>query len=138
MFLPAGQMLQLDRVIEVSGPRIVCEMDIDAGHWVFPLHFPGDPVFPGCLLIEAAGQTVAVHGWHAGLRGNPRMAKVSASFESPVIATDRRLRLTGTVRTRRGICFGAVEITADGRAVATVETVIAVVARCGERLPALA
>lgn len=138
MFLPMGRMLQLNRVIEVSGSHIVCEMDIDSGHWVFPPHFPGDPIFPGCLLIEAAGQTVAVYGWHSGLRGNPRMAKVSASFASPVLCSDRCIRLTGTVRTRRGICFGTVEIAAEGRPVATVETAIAIVEHCGSRQPALA
>ena len=127
-YLPVGQMLQIDRVDQIAGDRIVCEMHIDASHWVFPLHFPDDPIFPGCLLIEAAGQVVALYGWEAGLRGRPRMAKVSAAFEQPVLAEDTRLTLTATVRRRRNMCFGSVEIRAGERLVGTVEPVIVVLA----------
>ena len=125
-FLPVGQMLQIDRVCQVDGERIVCEMDVDPEHWVFPMHFPGDPIFPGSLLIEAAGQAVALWGWEAGLRGRPRMAKVNAEFENPVLADDATLTLTAVVRRRRNICLGKVEILAGKRRVGTVEPVIVV------------
>jgi 3-hydroxymyristoyl/3-hydroxydecanoyl-(acyl carrier protein) dehydratase len=127
-FLPVGQMLQLDRVTTVAGECITAEMDLDPQHWVFPLHFPGDPVFPGCFLIEAAGQLVALWGWEAGLRGRPRMARASAEFESPVCAADRTVTLKGVVRRRRNMCFGTVQVMAGQRTVATIETVIVVVA----------
>ena len=127
-FLPVGQMLQLDRVTAVDGESITAEMDVTSEHWVFPLHFPGDPVFPGCFLIEAAGQLVALWGWEAGLRGRPRMARASAEFESPVCAADRRVVLQGKVRRRRNMCFGTVSVMAGERTVATIEAVIVVVA----------
>jgi len=126
-FLPVGQMLQLDRVTAVAGERITAEMDVSPGHWVFPMHFPGDPVFPGCFLIEAAGQLVALWGWDAGLRGRPRMAKASAEFESPVCADDKTVTLDGSVRRRRNMCFGTVSFLASGRAVAKIDVVIVVV-----------
>ena len=127
-FLPVGQMLQLDRVLTVDGECITAEIDVHPEHWVFPLHFPGDPVFPGCFLIEAAGQLVALWGWEAGLRGRPRMAKANAEFESPVCAADKTVSLNGTVRRRRNMCFGTVNVTAGGRTVAKIEAVIVVVA----------
>lgn len=127
-FLPVGQMLQLDRVTAVDGERITAEMDVTAEHWVFPLHFPGDPVFPGCFLIEAAGQLVALWGWESGLRGRPRMAKASSEFESPVYAADKTVTLEGTVRRRRNMCFGTVNFAVGGRTVARIEVVIVVVA----------
>jgi len=127
-FLPVGQMLQLDRVTAVDDCSITAEMDVSPEHWVFPMHFPGDPIFPGCFLIEAAGQLVALWGWEAGLRGRPRMAKASADFESPVFATDRTVTLKGSVRRRRNMCFGTVNVLAGERTVATIETVIVVVA----------
>ncbi|MGH7988814.1 MAG: 3-hydroxyacyl-ACP dehydratase FabZ family protein, partial [Limisphaerales bacterium] len=71
IFLPVKQMLQIDRVLTINEGHIVCEMDISR-HWVFPMHFPSDPIFPGSLLIEAAGQVVAIWAWHVGLRGHPR------------------------------------------------------------------
>lgn len=131
IYMPIGRMLQIDRVAEVDGEHIVCEMDVGSGHWVFPLHFPGDPIFPGSLLIEAAGQVVAIWGWHSGLRGKPRLARVSAAFERPVLPHDLHLTLRATVRRRGRICVGAVEIAASGRRVATVEPVIAIVPDVG-------
>lgn len=127
MYLPVGQMLQIDRVLSVGGNEIVCEMDLGTGHWVFPLHFPGDPIFPGCLLVEAAGQVVAIWGWHAGLRGRPRMAKVTASFECAVAEADGPLTLKASVKLRKNICFGSVAISARGRPVATVEPTLVIV-----------
>jgi 3-hydroxymyristoyl/3-hydroxydecanoyl-(acyl carrier protein) dehydratase len=126
-FLPVGQMLQLDRVTSVDGEHITAEMDVSTEHWVFPMHFPGDPVFPGCFLIEAAGQLVALWGWDAGLRGRPRMAKTSGDFESPVRAEDRTVTLEGAVRRRRNMCFGTVNFRAGERPVAKIEVVIVVV-----------
>jgi len=130
-YLPIGQMLQLDRVLAVDGEKIVAEMDVNPEHWVFPMHFPGDPIFPGCFLIEAAGQLVALWGWEAGLRGRPRMARASAEFESPVLAEDRTVTLRGAVRRRRNMCFGTVEVQAGGRNVARIEAVIVVVTANG-------
>jgi 3-hydroxymyristoyl/3-hydroxydecanoyl-(acyl carrier protein) dehydratase len=127
-FLPVGQMLQLDRVTAVAGECITAEMDVSPEHWVFPMHFPGDPIFPGCFLIEAAGQLVSLWGWEAGLRGRPRMAKVSAEFKRPVVATDRTVTLQGTVQRRRNMCFGTVTVVAGERTVAKIEAVIVVVA----------
>lgn len=126
-FLPVGQLLQLDRVTGIGGASITAELDITPDHWAFPLHFPGDPVFPGCLLIEAAGQLVMVWGWEVGLRGRPRLARANAEFKRPVLATDRTLILRGTVRRRRNMCFGAVTCVVGDETVATIEAVIAVV-----------
>ena len=126
MFLPTGLMLMLDRVCHVKGPALVCEMDV-LSHWVFPLHFPADPIFPGTLLIEAAGQAVAVWAWHAGFRGRPRLGKVSARYFSPVVPQDRTITLRATVRNRKCVFTGRVEISVFERKVAEVESVIFVI-----------
>ena len=126
-FLPVGQMLQLDRVTAVAGDSITAEMHLSPEHWVFPMHFPGDPIFPGCFLIEAAGQLVALWGWEEGLRGRPRMARASAEFENPVYATDPTVTLKGAVRRRRNMCFGTVHVLAGDRTVAKIEAVIVIV-----------
>jgi 3-hydroxymyristoyl/3-hydroxydecanoyl-(acyl carrier protein) dehydratase len=59
IFLPVGQMLQVHKIGHVSDGKIVGERRISEEDWFFPLHFPSDPIFPGSLLIEGAGQVVA-------------------------------------------------------------------------------
>jgi 3-hydroxyacyl-[acyl-carrier-protein] dehydratase len=53
--------LMLDRVTElVPGEYAVAEKDILATDDVFRGHFPGHPLFPGVLQLEAMAQTGAV------------------------------------------------------------------------------
>ena len=53
--------LFLDRVIElVPGEYVVAEKDLLPTLDVFRGHFPGHPVFPGVLQLEAIAQAVAV------------------------------------------------------------------------------
>ena len=126
VYLPVEQMLQIDRVTEVTADTIRCEMDLTS-HWVFPLHFPGNPIFPACLMIEAAGQAIAIWAWHQKVPGNPRLARVGASFESAVRSEDGVLSFVGKLRKRRNICVGDVELFCGSRRVATVEETLAFV-----------
>jgi len=126
-FLPGGQMLQLDRVCEIAGNRIVAEVDVQR-HWVFPVHFPGDPIFPGTFLIEGAGQTVATWAWHAGFRGRPRLLRVFSKFEHPVLPEDETVRFDASVRQRKNLFSGKVELFTTGRRVALIELVVMVLA----------
>jgi 3-hydroxymyristoyl/3-hydroxydecanoyl-(acyl carrier protein) dehydratase len=124
VYLPVEQMLQIDRVLEVTADAIRCEMDLEQ-HWVFPLHFPGDPIFPACLMIEAAGQAIAIWAFHHQVAGQPRLARVNASFSSGVRPDDGVLSLVGRVRRRRNICVGTVQLFVGERAVAEVEETLA-------------
>jgi len=126
-YLPVEQMLQIDRVTEATETEIRCEMDLTQ-HWVFPLHFPGNPIFPACLMIEAAGQAIAIWAWHYQMPGNPRLARVKASFESAVRREDGVLSFVGKIRRRKNICVGEVELFCGTRRVAVVEETLAWVA----------
>ena len=73
--LPAPPMLMLDRIttIDVDGGahkrgHIVAELDIRPDLWFFECHFPGDPVMPGCLGLDAMWQLV---GFWLGWSGSP-------------------------------------------------------------------
>ncbi len=73
--LPAPNMLMLDRItnIQVEGGKhgkgeLIAELDIHPDLWFFQCHFPGDPVMPGCLGLDAMWQLV---GFHLGWLGNP-------------------------------------------------------------------
>lgn len=60
-FLPTGRMRQLTNVSDRTGGKIEGEVDLSRADWIFADHFPGDPVFPGSLLVEAAGLEANVH-----------------------------------------------------------------------------
>ncbi|MCB1723103.1 MAG: 3-hydroxyacyl-[acyl-carrier-protein] dehydratase FabA [Chromatiaceae bacterium] len=73
--LPVPNMLMMDRITRIadSGGRhgkgeIVAELDIHPDLWFFDCHFPGDPVMPGCLGLDAMWQSV---GFFLAWLGNP-------------------------------------------------------------------
>ena len=73
--LPEPPMLMIDRVTEISADggahgkgHVVAEYDISPDLWFFACHFPGDPVMPGCLGLDALWQLT---GFNLGWRGMP-------------------------------------------------------------------
>jgi 3-hydroxyacyl-[acyl-carrier protein] dehydratase / trans-2-decenoyl-[acyl-carrier protein] isomerase len=77
--LPLPGMLMMDRIVHIAegegafGKGLVqAELDIRPDLWFFACHFPGDPVMPGCLGLDALWQLLGFFlGWK-GFRGRGR------------------------------------------------------------------
>lgn len=56
-------VLMVDRIVEYDpdAKRIVGIKAVTASEWFFQGHFPGLPVMPGVLQVEALAQTMAVY-----------------------------------------------------------------------------
>lgn len=116
--------LLIDRVVElVPGEYAVAEKDILATDDVFRGHFPGRPVFPGVLQLEALAQTGAV----AVLSQPEARGKIvlfaradEVRFRRPVVPGDtlrlemRLLKSRGAVGKGEGRAFVGSELAASG------------------------
>lgn len=83
--LPVPNMLMLDRISHISDHggeygkgEIVAELDISPDLWFFDCHFPGDPVMPGCLGLDAMWQLV---GFFLAWKGNQGRGRALGSGE---------------------------------------------------------
>jgi 3-hydroxyacyl-[acyl-carrier-protein] dehydratase len=56
-------ILMVDRIVEydAAAKRIVGLKAVTASEWYFQGHFPGLPVMPGVLQVEALAQTMAIY-----------------------------------------------------------------------------
>ena len=77
--LPVNNMLMLDRISEINADggefgrgQIIAELDIRPDLWIFDCHFPGDPVMPGCLGLDALWQLVGFFLAWSGFPGKGR------------------------------------------------------------------
>ncbi len=83
--LPVGNMLMLDRIVEINNDggeygrgQIIAELDVKPDLWFFDCHFPGDPVMPGCLGLDALWQLL---GFFLGWSGHPGKGRALGAGE---------------------------------------------------------
>ncbi|MFM8396012.1 MAG: 3-hydroxyacyl-ACP dehydratase FabZ [Acidobacteriota bacterium] len=125
-------MLLIDRVVEIEPlKRIVAIKNITINEEVFEGHFPGAPVFPGVMIIEAMAQTGAVLLFREIPNREEKLLYFTgieeARFRRPVVPGDQ-LRLEATVlKYRMGYAKLRAEATVDGQVVAeaTITSVLA-------------
>ena len=100
--LPAPNMLMMDRIIEINDNGgefgkgyIVAELDINPDLWFFGCHFPGDPVMPGCLGLDAMWQLVGFFlGWKGGPGKGRALGVGEVKFTGQVLPTAKKVTYT--------------------------------------------
>lgn len=86
-----GQALLVDGIAQIAKDyrSIVSFYTVPEKTWWTEVHFPGQPIMPGVLLIEAAAQTGALLVACAGAVGQPLLVKVDKiRFFNPVHPLD--------------------------------------------------
>lgn len=129
-------MLLVDRILElVPGERVVGIKNVTRNEQFFNGHFPGHPVMPGVLIVEAMGQTGGVLLLNSV--ENPETKVVyfmgfdNVKFRKPVTPGDQIRFTVEMLLFRRGICKmkGAAHV--DNTLVAEAEMSAAIIDRQG-------
>ncbi len=96
--LPVPPMLMFDRIAEIADAggaydkgRIVAELDINPDLWFFNCHFPGDPVMPGCLGLDALWQLVGFFLTWSELPGHGRALGAKDVKFSGMVTPDAKI-----------------------------------------------
>lgn len=97
--LPMPNMLMVDRVVSITEDggangkgEIIAELDITPDLWFFDCHFPGDPVMPGCLGLDAMWQLVGFFlGWKGGLGRGRALGVGELKFTGQVLPTAKKV-----------------------------------------------
>ena len=127
-FLPHRYpFILVDRIIElVPGERVVGLKNVTINEPFFQGHFPGTPVMPGVLIVEAMAQAGGVLVYISRSEENSKgliyfMGIDKARFRQPVIPGDQLILEIMWTRRRGNVSRMSGKATVDGTLVAEAE-----------------
>ena len=125
--------LFVDKIIELTDTVIVGVKNVTFNEWFFPGHFPGNPVMPGVLQIEALAQTGGILCINAMPKGeyDTYFLKIdNCKFKQMVRPGDTMLlKMELTSPIRRGICEMRGTVYVGGKVTTEADLVAQVVKR---------
>jgi UDP-3-O-[3-hydroxymyristoyl] N-acetylglucosamine deacetylase/3-hydroxyacyl-[acyl-carrier-protein] dehydratase len=125
--------LFVDKIIELTDTVIVGVKNVTFNEWFFPGHFPGNPVMPGVLQIEALAQTGGILCINAMPKGeyDTYFLKIdNCKFKQMVRPGDTMLlKMELTSPIRRGICEMRGTVYVNGKVTTEADLVAQVVKR---------
>jgi 3-hydroxyacyl-[acyl-carrier-protein] dehydratase len=117
--------LLVDRILEFEPEkRIVGIKNVTFNEPFFPGHFPGKPIMPGVLIIEALAQTGGILAFKSfpHLKGDFRFVGIdNARFRRPVTPGDQLKLILEVVKHRREIWVFDAHAYVDGKNVAEAQ-----------------
>ena len=135
-FLPHRYpFLLIDRVIElVPDDRVIALKNVTINEPFFPGHFPGQPVMPGVLIVEAMAQAGGLLAYESGTTDNRGMliyflGMDKVRFRKPVVPGDQLIFEAKILKWRSKVAKMSGTASVDNQLVAEAE----LMASFGER-----
>jgi 3-hydroxyacyl-[acyl-carrier-protein] dehydratase len=124
--------LLVDRILELElEKRVVALKNISVNEDLFNGHFPGNPIFPGVLIIEALAQAAGVLGFKT-MDKTPEDGSVylfvgadNVRFKRQVVPGDQLILEAEVLKVRRGIWKFGCTAKVDGELVCSAEIMCA-------------
>ena len=119
--------LMIDRIIDIDGDdSAVGIKNVTFNEPIFQGHFPGNPVFPGVLIIEGMAQTAgAIVIAHDGAAGGKKVVLMltidKAKFRKPAHPGDRLEYHIRKIQRRRSVGRYEARAMVDGQLIAEAE-----------------
>ena len=123
--------LMVDEIEEyIPGESAIAYKNVDVEEWYFKGHFPGNPIMPGVLMVEALAQTgaVAILSMEENQGKNAFFGGINnLKFKKQVVPGDR-LKLEVKIIKKKGpIGIGEAIATVDGKVAVKGELTFAIV-----------
>lgn len=123
--------LLIDRVLDyVPGESLTALKNVTINEPIFTGHFPGMPIFPGVLILEAMAQATGVLGFKTVTERDPNelylfAAIDDARFKKPVIPGDTMIIDVKFLKERRNMWKFYAEAKVEGQVVCSAELMCA-------------
>ncbi len=126
--------LLVDRVLEMTDDSIVTIKNVTANEDFFNGHFPGAPIMPGVLQIEAMAQSGCIVMLKTKVEDPSKVMIVfsginKAKFRKPVVPGDQLRMEVRLLEQRRNFVTMAGRATVDGQLTCELEATAALVDR---------